>query len=1269
MSTTQSRAAEASRHSPPAASPRARGLLQRKCACGGASGPSGECEECRKKRVAGQQRGFLGLQTKLAIGASNDPLEQEADRVADQVLAESARPDASSAPPRIQRFTGQATAQADTAPASVDQVLASPGRPLEHALQQDMERRFGHDFSIVRIHTGAQAHDSARALHALAYTVGNDVVFGTGQYAPDTRAGRSLIAHELTHVIQQGGGGEPRHAQRIVQRQPDPAAGKEEEHEENFGIQGPPQPAPAELPGFGDMAPDAGCPPLPTNLGRLAPEPPCPTADADIIGERFTFCRASDVFSPGSERPRLITWARSQPATSTFVVHGYASESDGTPEQNVNVSCHRAKRVARELYNAGVRSERIEIAARGGTTRFGTGAGKLRLNRVAVVRADAPAVRATPTTLPSKPREIVDLAVEKLTRSEYRLAADAYVARWTCGRVPSLAEAVRRSVIRIEGEQLTKEFHPGDPFRRPEARLGFPIRAGRNEIVLARETFDDTTDPLSCVMARIVDLVFHHTVSDLIPDFNQQHAAAAFLIELAGLPPCRSPDAQMPPRPAFDWWKRPTADPRQGLVPNCGTFAEGPLIGAVTPQPATAASLAPAPTFTVANFWFEGRNGGTIASVGELADVDPNDNLATARPDQGPAFSAAARVVAVGSRGQVARYRVGFVQTIVSARVVVRYVGGQMVRFEIPVPIRDGPSRDDAAPPWLDPDAAPTFDTPGVPVVARFAQTPPMSFPFHFMDPAMRGRMKNDPKDPTKSTAVPEDEMEVGNVVNRAHKAVIYHTWLVVRRDDAPLDRFSTRVLDARWTAWTQNVDFVGRRGTGTFQANVDPTPLTDASAMQLGGPTPREAQFQTPRDLMRSQRIVTVAEATPRAQAGGMSIEQAWTHLRGIIHELEPLRRALGLREALTVRIRIDPATGRVARPGARHPAVEVHFAKEAELDEIKAVEAIVYPLAFTRLAEEILFRVRKDLVLGATGTAGTVKEWFAGPPVPELPKLGARERPEWNETSRPPGEKTPRLPSTGVVGAIREAQLDEESRKRRADNPGVFDTEFRVPVTVTPHSEQYLYDFSHSLDEMRTICHDKPGEGDSESCVVPRQLNYIHFFEKFGARVQTASEQLGTEVVASPIAVDVTSFPIRPTLYVPADRVAYWGRDKQGTTEDTLTHELHHLIIDFHFLQSFKHGLASAIRARVMDVRRKAATFPALRSALLAKGTIEAIVAQEYRDYVEDFYNASAAANAPLDTGDRSLPELSEAEIRRMWPAFRMPARKPGTKGSFTP
>ena len=175
------------------------GLLQRRCACGGTPGMSGECQECSKKKR-------LGLQTKLKVNEPRDVYEQEADRIASQVLAAPTHPAVSGAPPRIQRFTGQSSASAGMAPASVDRVLASSGRPLEPALRQDMEKRFGHDFSRVRVHFGAAPEKSAQEVNANAYTAGHNIVFASGQYAPGSSEGRRLIAHELAHVVQQGGG-------------------------------------------------------------------------------------------------------------------------------------------------------------------------------------------------------------------------------------------------------------------------------------------------------------------------------------------------------------------------------------------------------------------------------------------------------------------------------------------------------------------------------------------------------------------------------------------------------------------------------------------------------------------------------------------------------------------------------------------------------------------------------------------------------------------------------------------------------------------------------------------------------------------------------------------------------------------------------------------------------------------------------------------------------------------------------------------------------
>jgi len=198
MSTTAPLQNQAAKSQPLSNSAHAGLLLQRKCACGSpTSSLTGECAECKNKKR---------LQTKLAIGASNDPLELEADRVANQVLAAPAHSAVSNSPPCIQRFSKLSTAEAGTVPASVDRVLASPGRRLEPALRQDMEQRFGHDFSQVRVHTGATAVQSAADVNAHAYTAGQHMVFGAGRFAPESGEGRRLLAHELTHVVQQSGG-------------------------------------------------------------------------------------------------------------------------------------------------------------------------------------------------------------------------------------------------------------------------------------------------------------------------------------------------------------------------------------------------------------------------------------------------------------------------------------------------------------------------------------------------------------------------------------------------------------------------------------------------------------------------------------------------------------------------------------------------------------------------------------------------------------------------------------------------------------------------------------------------------------------------------------------------------------------------------------------------------------------------------------------------------------------------------------------------------
>jgi hypothetical protein len=95
-------------------------------------------------------------------------------------------------------------------------VLASPGAPLDAATRAFFEPRFGHDFGNVRVHVDAKAADSARALDALGYTCGQQIVFAREHYAPEAASGKRLLAHELSHVIQQSGAHEQTYVQRAT---------------------------------------------------------------------------------------------------------------------------------------------------------------------------------------------------------------------------------------------------------------------------------------------------------------------------------------------------------------------------------------------------------------------------------------------------------------------------------------------------------------------------------------------------------------------------------------------------------------------------------------------------------------------------------------------------------------------------------------------------------------------------------------------------------------------------------------------------------------------------------------------------------------------------------------------------------------------------------------------------------------------------------------------------------------------------------------------
>lgn len=185
-----------------------------------------QCSHCAEEQE--EETPFISssrvgrLQTKLAVGAPNDIYEQEADRIADQVMAMPAHDTIRRSPIQVQRVANASSGQTTEAPASVEHVLSSPGQPLEPGLREEMEGRFGgHDFSGVRIHTGQEAEQSARDIRAQAFTVGDHIVFHTGKYRSGSLTGKMLIAHELTHIIQQQG------KKQLLQMDPEPASSQE----------------------------------------------------------------------------------------------------------------------------------------------------------------------------------------------------------------------------------------------------------------------------------------------------------------------------------------------------------------------------------------------------------------------------------------------------------------------------------------------------------------------------------------------------------------------------------------------------------------------------------------------------------------------------------------------------------------------------------------------------------------------------------------------------------------------------------------------------------------------------------------------------------------------------------------------------------------------------------------------------------------------------------------------------------------------------------
>jgi hypothetical protein len=176
---------------------------------------------------------LAAMQMKLVVGQANDPLEHEADRIADRVMrmpaplrtASGATLQRKCAACEEEERSGTLRAKqhyvressGTQAPAVVDEVLRSAGEPLDAPTRDFFEPRFGRDFSQVRVHANDRAAKSAQSIGALAYTVGPHIAFAAGQYAPGGDRGRHLLAHELAHTIQQGHSRIQRHPDALQQ--------------------------------------------------------------------------------------------------------------------------------------------------------------------------------------------------------------------------------------------------------------------------------------------------------------------------------------------------------------------------------------------------------------------------------------------------------------------------------------------------------------------------------------------------------------------------------------------------------------------------------------------------------------------------------------------------------------------------------------------------------------------------------------------------------------------------------------------------------------------------------------------------------------------------------------------------------------------------------------------------------------------------------------------------------------------------------------------
>jgi len=283
--------------------------LLRRCACGSTGGGGGECADCRKKKL---QRSAAG----------NAP---------------------------------------EFAPSIVHEVLGSPGQSLDSASRNFFESRFGHDFSRVRIHADERASESAQSVNALAYTVGPHIAFASGLYQPRTASGQRLLAHELTHVVQQDKEASPAGPIQIG-----PEDDEFERQADQSSVLLPQRQGaePAHAPGAAAISLQRACGPQ-----KIGSPGACTTSSTDPGGKHYRFRVNCDEFLEDEEEQQLRTFAAALPNDSIVNIHGFAS-IEGDPEFNLNLSCARAikaQSIIQEILNTAGRKATFKLFQHGGT--------------------------------------------------------------------------------------------------------------------------------------------------------------------------------------------------------------------------------------------------------------------------------------------------------------------------------------------------------------------------------------------------------------------------------------------------------------------------------------------------------------------------------------------------------------------------------------------------------------------------------------------------------------------------------------------------------------------------------------------------------------------------------------------------------------------------------------------------------------------------------------------------------------------------------------